>query len=152
MSKRQDIVTAVIAAMGSISVANGYNTDVNKVFEWLDRPLKEDWTELPAIVVMDTDDEVGTEETEGNEASDLAEHKLYFEIYGFVSNADTTPAAARNLAEDIIEAFSGLDVKALGIFGGSFLGNEMYTGIEKKRVGVCINRFFLRYLTRAWEY
>jgi uncharacterized protein (UPF0147 family) len=152
MSKRQIIVTAVNTAMAAITTVGGYNNDIAAVLEWLDEPLKEDLSQLPAVIVRDTDEVIGTVETEGNEGEELAEHTLYFDIIVIGASGSNTPAHVRTLIEDVVTAFSTLDIKTLEILSGSFLSSEMETEKLKKRIGAALVRFFVRYKTLAWSY
>lgn len=152
MSKRQTIVDAVKTAMGNIAVAGGYNNNIAAVLEWLDEPLKEDLSQLPAVIVRDIDEAIGTEETEGNEAAELAEHTLYFDIIVIGASGSNTPAVVRTLIEDVVTAFSTLDLDGLEILSGSFLSSEMETEKLKKRIGAALVRFYVKYKTLAWSY
>ena len=152
MSKRQDIVDAVKAAMQGITTGNGYNNTIATVLEWQDEPLKQDLSQLPAIIMRDTDEVIGNEDTEGNEAEELAEHTLYFDIIVIGASGSNTPAHVRTLIEDTVTAFSTLDIAALEILSGAFLSSEMETEKLKKRIGAALVRFFVRYKTLAWSY
>ena len=152
MSKRQTIVTAVKAAMAYITVAHGYNNDIAAVLEWLDDPLKSDLSQLPVVIMRDVDEVIGTDTTEGNEGEELAEHTLYFDIIVVGAAGSGTPAHIRKLIEDVVKAFSTLDIDTLEILSGSFLSSEMETEKLKKRIGAALVRFFVRYKTLAWGY
>lgn len=99
-NKWQLIITAILAKLRTISIANGYETEAgSNIFEWRANPLEE--TEMPGIVLRDTfPEEVIT--------VGAHEHTLLIELFIFTTGADAV-AQARKVIADINKAMGSVD-------------------------------------------
>lgn len=109
-SKRQQIMVAFEAALGTIRKANGYSTDIGvRVFPWRRAPLG--INELPCIVVRDTTAKVTYDDAPIGQVN----NHLEVDIEALFSGA-ATASMARNALDDIFRCL-GADPR----FGGLVL-------------------------------
>lgn len=94
MGNRESILAAVVSGMGTISIANGYHTDVLTTILWRKVPFAEG--ELPAINIRDMKD--STTDLSGGPGHSMPElHELTIELDA-VCNTST---AAHQMIDDI---------------------------------------------------
>lgn len=105
----QDIVDKVVELLGEISGLN--------VFEWRDSPLEP--SELPAVIVRDTRNEVSPE--------DEQEHTLTLELI-LAAAGESSPADLRSWKQDVITAVQSITEQ-------EYVANAMFryseTSVEK---------------------
>ena len=136
---QQTIITTILGYFGNITVANGYENNLNtNVFEWRDSPLER--SEFPAIVVND----VSNETTE-----DAPVRTLNLEII-VVNQGNTSPAQIRSMAQDVITAFSQIEAVA-GVTAAGFERVEIDVEKEEKRTAAATLYAFVDYAAPDWE-
>jgi hypothetical protein len=97
MTLRQQIVTAVITRLKTITVAGGYSaTLTNNVFEW--PALNLSASQLPAAIVTDPGGQI-----EDAGVSGRLDHTLQLEVELLAKGA-TAPAVVRELVGDVLRA------------------------------------------------
>jgi hypothetical protein len=142
-SKRQQIMTALITRLQTITVANGYETDIGaNVNEWHVTNFEE--AELPAVDVRDTTESV--EVRGGNH-----DYTLSIQIETKVSGT-TAAAKMRDVIGDVIKAI-GTD-PSLGSLAQNVrpVQNEIAEIDQKdKRIASILQVFELRYITKAFK-
>lgn len=142
-SRRQQIIDKIKALLATITVANGFNTDVgSNVFEWKSISFQD--TEIPGINIRDPNEEV---ETRGGNHF----YTLTIEIEAKVSASATTNEAREVLAD--IQTLMGrnqnLDNLAHHV---KPVQNELLD-FEKvnKKFGTVLLRFEVEYATKAFQ-
>jgi len=143
-TSRQNIVVALITALGTISVANGYRSAVGaRVYAWPDPRLDPD--HLPALVVHDTTAPVEME------PHPYFSHTLTVEIYAFTAG-DTAGSALSDIMADILQAV-GVD----HTFGGLAIQTRPLdcnkTEIEQREKTIAVAEVILEidYRTNQWS-
>jgi len=128
----QDIVDKVLELMNEISGLN--------VFEWRDSPLEP--SELPAVIVRDTRNEVSPE--------DAQEHVLAMEIV-LAATGDSSPADLRSWKQEVITAFKGIEAEEY-VSGAAFRYSE--TSVEKlqKLFASALLAFEVYYYADEWNF
>ena len=119
MGKRQDIITGLKAQLATISVANGYNTNMgSNVVEWRLSPISD--AQLPMVEIRDSESNVSEDMNNvlSNKTLDIA-----ITVYNTVSTAGTT---ARLYIEDVLKAIS----TDLSLGGAAYDLNEGVSTIE----------------------
>jgi len=138
-------VTAVIARLETILTANGYETDAGtNVFEWRDAPLAE--TELPAVVVRDTDDAAELTAGETN-------HEFTIELDIFAIGTATLDAAevSRKVVADVVKAM-GVDFTFGGLTHNMIhLGESAIVDQESRKLLAITVEFALYYTTAHFD-
>jgi hypothetical protein len=130
-SKRQKIVSAVVARMEGISVADGYETDLGETVRDWKVNYQED--ELPALSVCDTVADIDF--VNGNIDAPSQQHRLPVLLRVFCKS-DTPAEELRKMVSDVIKAVGGdpgwtVDGKRLAMFtrvtkAGIIVPNESF--------------------------
>jgi hypothetical protein len=93
MSKRQDILDAVVTRLKTITTANGYNLAIcSKVYDWRLTPVKPE--DLPAIEVRDGDALIEMTTMDGG-----LSHSLQIKIVVLASGITAAATARKGLAD-----------------------------------------------------
>jgi len=115
------------------------------LFEWLVSPLSP--SDLPAIILKDTDDQVDSEQASGSSS-----HSLKIEILLFVSDEALTPKSLREKILDVLvvigkESAEGED---LGDYI-SFDSVEIDFEHQDQMVGMAQIEVTIKYYTEKWS-
>jgi|GEM_PF-775425 len=149
-SVRQKIVDAVKTRFQSITVANGYETNLgNKVFVWRDTgaaPFEE--SELPAVVLFDAKDEIV------QQLSRIQHHKLLM-VADVVTDDATQSTQIRKLVADIYKAI-GVDiywtVESVRLaFDTDPMQDEFDVRQEERVIASARVQFTIQYRTLSWN-
>ena len=138
-NKRQDIVDAFKTLLQTISVANGYETELgSNILEWEDNLPDEN---LPAASIADTDDDISTGEPSVTQEG----HNLTMEVTGKALEVGRPPLVARQAQGDVIKAL-GTDVSLGGLVTYMFLTSQAIEKDHKENVissfSVVVNIFY----------
>jgi hypothetical protein len=142
-SKRQTLVTAIVARLQAITVANGYRTNGGaNVYEWDRRP----WNELkvPGFGVRDV------ERLEEPKLSNVLEHALNLEIDCVAAGA-SGHTIVRDMLADVEQAvgtdptFGGVALTSLQV------GDRMGRDTADTSVMEATMRINVRYRTAYWN-
>jgi len=143
-NKWQKIITAILSKLRTISVANGYETNVgSNVFEWRDNPLEE--SEMPGIILRDTFPEeiitVGAHE-----------HTLLIELFIFTKGADAV-AQARTIIADINKVMGSVDRTWGGLAEDTVPapGGGIGTDQANKFFSVAVKPYHVSYTTESFN-
>jgi hypothetical protein len=144
MSKLQTIVDYCLAELREISVANGYNLNVDKVNEWREMPQanKED-----RIGINFRDVEISSEPL-----ADTGEMRtITVEVEGYVRKGQATPTEARKVIEDVLAAMGSIEVYDDIVHDITLLDVSIEMEHNEKMDAVFVCRFGIEYLADRFE-
>lgn len=144
-SRRETLIQNIITQLETISVANGYETNIGaNVFEWRETPLQE--SELNCITVRDT-----------NNSTEIAiqkhEHTLNLDVEIFAKNS--TPQLMRKAIADVVKCI-GVEAKKATPFtvaqsvkpvSDEVIENDQ----EKVSFSGILLKFEIEYVTDPWD-
>jgi hypothetical protein len=142
-SRRQQIIDAIKVLLATVTVANGFKTNVgSNVFEWKSIDFQE--TEIPGMDVRDPGEEV---ETKGGRHY----YTLTIEIEAKVSASTTTKQAREVLAD--IQTLMGENQNIGGLAHLVRPVQNELLDFEKgnKKFGTVLLRFEVQYATNAFQ-
>jgi hypothetical protein len=150
MSKRQDIVTAVMARMATITTGNGYASNVGqKVFEWQLKPVNA--SDLPCILVSDpAENNLGPGEG-STRNSGYRSFGLDFEVSLLLAETNATAAKARAAISDVIKAIGTDQMWGQRARRSEPVSDELILDSEGERISGVRMKFTVEYGRRPWE-
>lgn len=147
MSKRQDIITALLARFRTISVAGGYNTT----------PTVEEWRTFDAnpgeigdmIIVKDVSCDMDDEAAEiDDNAWDTWARRLKVQVI-CITEGKTSSETLRDMIEDVIEAI-GTDDTLGGICRIDYEGDQTDVDRQGKTYGGTLINLGIAYRVTRW--
>lgn len=145
MNTRQQIMDALATRLKTITIANGYNTDVGlRVYDWLDRDLAE--SELDALIYRDNSSQAVLE------SFDVQAHIVRVQIEGKTKQARNTAARLRAIVEDVLTAIGTDSTFGDLALGAEYLGDALEIQQEDKIMGSVAIDLNIQYLTDKWSY
>lgn len=141
---RQRLVDAIMTRLQTITVANGYETNLGaRVYEWRTTPLGAD--EMPGLIFRDTDEVIP-------QTGLVEEHEITLEIEMYASSGVATPATTRKAIADVIKCV-GADVTFGGLAQDSVPHPEESIAFEHKDkiVGGVMLKFKVKYLSYRFD-
>lgn len=145
MGKRQDIITAAGVKFATITIANGYNTDIgNNVNEW--KVIADEESDLPSLHYRDASVEVLEIEGQDNY---FETKKLNLEVEIRVSGT-TTPATLRLMIEDVLAAV-GKDINwSNNAYDTDYEGDTMDIDQDNLKIGSVLMNIAIGYQVKNW--
>lgn len=147
-SRRQQIVDAVKARFETISIANGYETDIGAtVALWRDtinvRPAD---TDLPLLNILDR----SCQSSNSSFAIRKQEHRLTIEVELWTASS-TVDTTIRKMLADLAKAI-GVDRKWGGIADNTEpLGDDIGVEQQGRKIAGALYKFVIVYHTNAWD-
>ena len=145
MSIRQQIVDAIKARLGDISIANGYSFDMTtaKVTEWRDTPIQED-VDTHGVDIRDIQAS-RTSQDDDEQQWQLVTELEFFEI------GDASPSLVRQRVQDITTALSTLDEE--DFVQGAYLEDVEIdvARLKKRRTSAVLITVVVHYYADEWE-
>ena len=147
-SIRQQIISAMVTRLGTITTANGYLTNIgNSVALWRTTEF-EKW-EMPSCSIADTQDTAEVSDLRPNGGHER--HKLTVEILAVISDGDNTPATLEQARADIINAI-GIDPRWGGVAEWTTPSGDNKQISQKDKVfGAVKVTVTVSYRTLAWN-
>lgn len=146
MGTRQDIITAAGVKFATITIANGYNTDLgNNVNEW--KVIADEEADLPSLHYRDAGVEVI--EVEGQD-NFYETKKLNLEVEIRAADGATTPATLRLMIEDVLAAV-GTDINwNNNAFDTDYEGDTMGIDQDNLTIGYVLMNVSIGYQVKNW--